>query len=589
VTQKAVDLSSSTKLVLEHKPTQSKMAPISAANLCFLSVLVSLISNEVLLCFYIPSASNISPVLKATEGQQAFQAISERVRNAEEIDMNAWKSGFGSCRKEICVELEGAVPLDLSGTYFRNGHGSFEIGKEKQPVLHPFDGDGMIIAAQFENGKVLFRNRFVQTEGYTREKNSNRALYRNTFGTQRKGGFLANMFDTNFKNVANTNVIYRAKRLFALWEGGLPHQLKPDSLETVGEESLGGLLEQNSQFSAHPRIDAKTGRLIISKTQRGLNKVTFTVYEFDDEMKVVKERSFDMPGFAFCHDFVVTDNYYIFNQAPTILDPLPFLLGFKGVGSCISFDADSPAKLFLVPRDADRDVEIVELDPHFNFHYANAFDEGLGKVCFDLVRSENVKLGDTSQNPDVPLWELLDIDNFPEMVPYTKLERYTLEKSSLTGGWEYSLESLSSRMIEFTSVAPSVSCQKHRYVYGSCGSKVGVSTPLQGLIKVDVQDKSEETWFGENYEFLGECIFTQSQQPSSGDEDDGYVLSVLWNGRDKISQLVVFDAKNIRQGPISRLDIPTNIPHGLHGFWAKDLLFNKDEVQRRFEQAMFEA
>ena len=54
-------------------------------------------------------------------------------------DVKAWQVGYETCRSEACEELEGAIP-DLEGTYFRNGHGKFEVGNE--PVLHPFDGDG---------------------------------------------------------------------------------------------------------------------------------------------------------------------------------------------------------------------------------------------------------------------------------------------------------------------------------------------------------------------------------------------------------------------------------------------------------------
>ena len=54
------------------------------------------------------------------------------------------------------------------------------------------------------------------------EHEANRVLYRNTFGTQRAGGWLSNLFDLKLKNPANTNVVLwgagaRAK-LLALWE-----------------------------------------------------------------------------------------------------------------------------------------------------------------------------------------------------------------------------------------------------------------------------------------------------------------------------------------------------------------------------------
>ena len=43
-------------------------------------------------------------------------------------------------------------------------------------------------------------------------------------------------------NLANTNVIEHAGHLYALWEGGPPHELDPDTLETRGLRRFGGEL-----------------------------------------------------------------------------------------------------------------------------------------------------------------------------------------------------------------------------------------------------------------------------------------------------------------------------------------------------------
>lgn len=55
------------------------------------------------------------------------------------------------------------------------------------------------------------------------------------------GGKLVNILNPIPKNTANTNIIYWAGRLLALWEGGLPHRLEPDSLRTVGAYTLKGV------------------------------------------------------------------------------------------------------------------------------------------------------------------------------------------------------------------------------------------------------------------------------------------------------------------------------------------------------------
>lgn len=91
--------------------------------------------------------------------------------------------------------------------------------------MHPFDADGLMCAITIDNGQAVFRNRFVRTKGFLRERRERKIMYRGAFGTQRKGGALFNMFDTKIKNVANTNALYWGGRLLALWEGGLPHRM----------------------------------------------------------------------------------------------------------------------------------------------------------------------------------------------------------------------------------------------------------------------------------------------------------------------------------------------------------------------------
>jgi all-trans-8'-apo-beta-carotenal 15,15'-oxygenase len=143
-------------------------------------------------------------------------------------DHEAWKNGYTTCSEEIgpvwidCPDLPSDFP---EGTYYRNGHGRFE-SDDGVRVFHMFDGDGMVCAATFENEgqcpRILFRNRFVRTAGYRKDKQEGIMSKPGTFGTKASGGLLKNLFRTDFKNVANTHVFYGRgnHKLYALWEGG---------------------------------------------------------------------------------------------------------------------------------------------------------------------------------------------------------------------------------------------------------------------------------------------------------------------------------------------------------------------------------
>ena len=149
--------------------------------------------------FILPTKNIQSLAWKKTFESRLFSSVA--VENGKltdsSYDMEAWKNGFSSCDTETCVLLEGVIPTDIEGTYFRNGHAKYEVGKEK--VKHPFDADGMIAAISISNGTAIFRNKFVRTKGYIKEKRQKRILHRGAFGTQRKGGMFSNIFDAKVR------------------------------------------------------------------------------------------------------------------------------------------------------------------------------------------------------------------------------------------------------------------------------------------------------------------------------------------------------------------------------------------------------
>src|SRR5713226_4332696 len=71
--------------------------------------------------------------------------------------------GFAPVQDELTIEnlpVRGEIPRDIVGIYMRNGP-----NPAYPPIsyFYPFDGDGMIHALYFENGRVSYRNRFVDT------------------------------------------------------------------------------------------------------------------------------------------------------------------------------------------------------------------------------------------------------------------------------------------------------------------------------------------------------------------------------------------------------------------------------------------
>ena len=86
-------------------------------------------------------------------------------------------------------DIEGELPNDLRGTFFRNGPGRQRIGGT--PYGHWSDGDGMLCAFTFRDGHAHFKNAYVKTPKYIRETKEQQILYRG-FGTKIPGGIKNN-------------------------------------------------------------------------------------------------------------------------------------------------------------------------------------------------------------------------------------------------------------------------------------------------------------------------------------------------------------------------------------------------------------
>lgn len=495
--------------------------------------------------------------------------------SSQPFAMEDWQRGYRSLKQESTYEIddvEGEIPLDLQGTLFRNGPGLLDIFGH--PLQHPFDGDGMISAIAFSNGRAVYQNRYVRTEGFVNEQTAKKPLYRGVFGTPKPGGWLANAFDFEIKNIANTQVIYWGDRLLALWEAAEPYRLEPQSLSTIGKDNLNGTLPTGASFAAHPWIDPESARdggrpcLVNFSIKPGLS-TTITVYELSLDGSIVRQYATSVPGFAFIHDFAITPNYCLFFQNPVKFNPIPFVLGLKGAGECISFERDKPTRIIAIPRDGSGAVKTFYADAGFVFHHVNAFEVD-GSICVDSVSYTNL--------PAVPPDQDYKTVRFVGLPPghlyrfHLDLAQQRVEKTLL-----------SSRCCEFPFVHPSHVGRPYRYLYIGAAHNPEGNAPLQAILKHDLETGEQQIWSAAPRGFIGEPIFVprrlkyEQGQPTTqydGAEDDGWVITLVFNAERDCSDVVILDASNFNKGPIARLHLKHHVPYGLHGSFTPECFGN---------------
>ena len=463
-----------------------------------------------------------------------------------------WARGYESQPDEYDYwidEIEGIIPHELQGTLFRNGPGLFEINGQK--IGHLFDGDGLVCAITFNQGRAHFKNRYVRTEGYLKEQAAGKILYRG-FGTQKSGGWLANIFDTKFKNLANTNVIYWADKLWAMWEGGQPHQLVPETLETIGPDDLDGLLDSNQPFSAHPRIIDRT---FINFGVKGVTSQTLTILELDEQGNKLQQHSHPLTGFAFLHDMLVTPNYCIFLQHPFKIEGLPFLFGFKTIEECFNFNPEQPTKMIVVSRHGNHELQILETESFFGFHHGNAWEKD-GKIYLESLCSNSFP-----QKKQAELdFNQVDFDDFPK----GELWQFELNLSEQT----VNREKIEARGCEFPSVHPNWVGKEHRYLYMSACENPTENGPLQAVIKLDKKSGKKQLWSAAPKGFPGEPVFVPN--PNGTKEDDGWIISLVYDAGIHRSYMIILDGQDLNR-VIAKLYLRHHIPHGFHGTWTSEV------------------
>jgi carotenoid cleavage dioxygenase-like enzyme len=92
------------------------------------------------------------------------------------------------------------------------------------------------------------------------------------------------------------------------------------------------------------------------------------------------------------------------------------------------------------------------------------------------------------------------------------------------------------------------------------GARTAESDWLDELLKVDVRAGDAERWSEEGC-YPGEPVFVPA--PAATAEDDGVILSVVFDTRAERSFLLALDAASL--GELARAEVPHQIPFGFHG------------------------
>lgn len=430
------------------------------------------------------------------------------------------------------LPVTGAIPEEIRGIYFRNGPNPQHVLDES---YHIFDGDGMVHAFEFSELGVHYRNKWVRTEKFEYERAAGRSL----FGGIRKRWKDPSVADKS-PNAANTHVIWHGGKLLALWEAGLPTELDPRTLDTLGPWDFHGGLER--AMTAHPKVDPATGDLLFFAHVFGASR-ELTFYRADKSGRIVESRKIPMPFPCMMHDFAITESFILFPVFPLTLNMEKAAQGKNP----IAWEPALGTRFGLMPRLGNGEVTWFRTDACFAFHFMNAYEEN-GAVILDAIVIDRI--------PEDAKPFQGESDEFPTRLIRWSLDLVTraVEKEILdeTGG-------------EMPRMDDRFCGRKFRHGFFAAQSEEGKPAgSWNAIVHFDFEAKSKRIYRVPGNDVLNEAIFVPK---SCGAEGEGYLLSLVYRDATGKSDLLILDAAHIEAGPVAVVHIPHRIPVGFHGCW----------------------
>jgi carotenoid cleavage dioxygenase len=353
-----------------------------------------------------------------------------------------------------------------------------------------------------------------------------------------------------FRQQHNTNIVWHGGKLMALVENAYPFEIDPRTLDPRGENNFGGKMLGMST-SAHPKIDGRTGQMLIHGYQPFPPYLQYYVVEPDGRCSVAEHVEAPFP--AMMHDLAITENYVVFILSPVVFDAQILLTPGRPVADAFLWQPERGLHFGVRRRFAGAETRWLRAPTSaFIFHPGNAYEEN-GRIIMDAC----------SYLDGAALLESLRTWRRGEVQPnwYAKPFLYEIDVQ----GGSVAERQLDERGAEFPRLDDRLVGYRNRYGYASrnrrCNGDSGGTWSV--VVRYDrTGGPTAEHDYGIGH-WPSEPVFVPRH--SAAAEDDGFVLNVVYDGSNDSSYLAILDARNLSGAPLARARLKHRIPMGFHG------------------------
>lgn len=449
------------------------------------------------------------------------------------------------------LRVEGILPRDLQGCLYRVGPGTFEsFGKRH---AHWFDGEGLIAAVRINESGAWGACRLVDCGLDQEHQAGHPILARFGAAAPKITTRIRSMWDSRAgANLANTALFEWQHRLFALYEASHPTEIDPKTLETLGPTDLGGVVRYS--FTAHPKY-VPTRRAHYAFGFRPLPIPSLDLYCLPDEGPARYLGAVRYNASAFVHDFAVVDDAIVFICSPIFSNPFNVIVKGESFDASLRFSPEKGCEVIVVPLDDVTQAWRKKIEGLLAVHVVNAF-RSENKIVVDYMAStsaigmewiRSVMSGVLTPNGQDQSVYRMEIETDSKSIRNHK-------RLELHG--------------EFPTIAPAAVNTHYEWTYFA-GFREDVKDACDfysALFKVHVPTGNAQRWDCDKGHTTTEAIFVPRARPRA--EDDGYLLSMVYDSHRDRSYLQVLDAWGDELKPMCRLHFDYPIPYTFHGIFV---------------------
>ena len=495
---------------------------------------------------FIKALASILTAVSLPPQLMAKTLVGNQISFLESLKENPWLLGYlGTSETELQGNLKiihGKIPKDLRGYFFRNGPARHNIGPDR--FAHWFDAPGMVQRFSFSDTGLNHYGRLIDTTRNAAETKSGRILF-SGFGTN--GAELTSGGSADAQSVANISLLDHAGELLALWEGGSPHVIDPETLDTKGLKSWSNETT-GLPFGAHPRMDQDGSLWNIGYS---INPAALILYHISADGELLQTHIIPQSATPMVHDFMITASKIIVVLPPynaSNPDGDTFIDHFEWRGN-------DPTEVLIIDKNDLANVTIVEMETFWVYHFGNAYDLSPSEIGFDFALHDNP--GFMTKDAFAAMdgsW-----DGSASASP-----RYAQAKIDLKTKTIQLVTMPELGQVEFIQTDMRQNLSAHKYALLLAQPDGAAAFGFDRLLLIDRESGKTSYFDVGKAEILEEHLIV----PKPNSVLDFWIIGTSLNWKKQVTNLSVYEGTRLADGPVMKAELDLPLPLGLHGIFV---------------------